>query len=360
MSNILEVRNLVKCYGAVRAVDDVSFDLRQGEVLTLLGPSGCGKSTTLRLVAGLEEPDGGEIRLHGRVVASTSRGIFVPAEKRNVGLVFQSYAVWPHMTVEQNIAYPLELRHQPRAEIRAKVEAMLHLTGLEGLARRPATELSGGQQQRVSLARAMVYEPDILLLDEPLSNLDAKLRQEMRVQLKLLQARLGTTILYVTHDQVEAMALSHWVAVMHNGRIEQLGTPAEVYEAPATYFVQSFVGRILAFDGVVRRDNGRTRIELADAASIFLDASDLPAPGSPVRVALRPEDVRVEPLRGAAGVTGLVGTVEELSYCGDHLEGAIRLGQTAVVLEIPKELPLRRGQQVALHFDPTRVKVWPA
>jgi len=207
VSTILEVRNLVKRYGAVRAVDDVSFDLHQGQVLTLLGPSGCGKSTTLRMVAGLDEPDSGEIKLHGRVVASPRERVFVAAEKRNVGLVFQSYAVWPHMTVEQNVAYPLELRRQPRAKIRAKVDEMLHLTGLEGLADRPATALSGGQQQRVSLARAIAYEPDVLLLDEPLSNLDAQLRQEMRVQLKALQDRLGTTILYVTHDQLEAMAL---------------------------------------------------------------------------------------------------------------------------------------------------------
>jgi iron(III) transport system ATP-binding protein len=311
-------------------------------------------------VAGLDEPEAGEIRLHGRVVASPRNRVMIAAEKRNVGLVFQSYAVWPHMTVEQNVAYPLELRRQPRAAIRAKVEEVLHLTGLEGLARRAATALSGGQQQRVSLARAIAYEPDVLLLDEPLSNLDAQLRQEMRVQLKALQARLGTTILYVTHDQLEAMALSHWVAVMHGGRIEQLGSPAEVYESPATYFVQSFVGRILAFDGVVRGDNGRTWVELDGQGRLGVSADSAPAAGTPVRVALRPEDVDLEPLAGASAEGDLVGTVEELIYCGDHFEGAIRLGPSAVVLEIPKQRRVERGQRVALRVPPAKVKTWPA
>jgi ABC-type Fe3+/spermidine/putrescine transport system ATPase subunit len=358
VSTILEVRNLVKRYGAVRAVDDVSFDLHQGEVLTLLGPSGCGKSTTLRMVAGLDEPDGGEIKLHGRLVASPRQRVFVAAEKRNVGLVFQSYAVWPHMTVEQNVAYPLELRRQPRAQIRAKVEEMLHLTGLDGLANRPATALSGGQQQRVSLARAIAYEPDVLLLDEPLSNLDAQLRQEMRVQLKALQDLLGTTILYVTHDQLEAMALSHWVAVMHAGRIEQLGSPSEVYEAPATYFVQSFVGRILAFDGIVQGDDGQAWVELDGQGRLALSAASPPA-GTAVRVALRPEDVALEPLADGATAVGLVGTVAELIYCGGHFEGAIRLGPHEVVLEIPREQRVERGQRVALRIDPAKVKRWP-
>jgi ABC-type Fe3+/spermidine/putrescine transport system ATPase subunit len=357
MSGILEVRDLEKRYGGVRAVDNVSFDLHQGEVLTLLGPSGCGKSTTLRLVAGLEEPDGGEIRLHGRVVASVSKRVFLAAEKRNLGLVFQSYAVWPHMTVAQNVAYPLELRRVPRADIRSRVDAVLQLVGLGGLGDRPATALSGGQQQRVSLARAIVYEPDILLLDEPLSNLDAQLRQEMRVQLKALQNRLGTTILYVTHDQVEAMSLSHWVAVMHEGRIEQFGTPAEVYESPATYFVQSFVGRLLAFDGVVQRDNGRAWVELDERSRLPLDADHQSVAGTRVRVALRPEDVRLEPVAGEP--TGLTGTLAELIYCGDHFEAAVRVGDSEVVLELPREVRVERGQRVALRCDPARVKTWP-
>jgi ABC-type Fe3+/spermidine/putrescine transport system ATPase subunit len=358
MSGVLEVRKLAKRYGGVHAVHEVSFDLHRGEVLTLLGPSGCGKSTTLRLVAGLEEPDGGEIRLEGRVVASASPRVFVAAEKRNLGLVFQSYAVWPHMTVAQNVAYPLELRRTPRAQIRSKVDEVLHLVGLDGLADRSATALSGGQQQRVSLARAIVYEPDILLLDEPLSNLDAQLRQEMRVQLKALQRRLGTTILYVTHDQVEAMALSHWVAVMQHGRIEQLGTPAEVYETPASYFVQSFVGRILAFDGTVCRDNGTAAIDLGGDSRLALDDPGSMASGSRVRVALRPEDVRVEPLTNGGARDCLAGTLAEVVYCGDHVEAAIEVGANEVVLELPKEPWLERGARVALRCEPARVRAW--
>ncbi|HLH25766.1 MAG TPA: ABC transporter ATP-binding protein [Chloroflexota bacterium] len=359
MAGILEVRNLEKRYGTARAVDGVSFDLAEGQVLTLLGPSGCGKSTTLRLVAGLEEPDGGEIRLHGRVVAAASPRVFVAAEKRNLGLVFQSYAVWPHLTVAQNVAYPLELRKVPRAQIRSRVDEVLRLVGLDGLADRPATALSGGQQQRVSLARAIVYEPDILLLDEPLSNLDAQLRQEMRVQLKALQARLGTTILYVTHDQVEAMALSHAVAVMRQGRIEQLGSPAEVYEAPASYFVHSFVGRLLAFDGVVRRENGSAWIELDAASRLPLSEPASLAAGTRVRVALRPEDVQVAAARAGSVTDELVGELAELVYCGGHFEAAVRVGANEVVLELPKELAVARGQRVALRCAPGKVRTWP-
>ena len=207
----MRLEGLWKTYPGTQnpAVKNLSLDIFDGEIVTLLGPSGCGKTTILRLVAGLEEPLSGEIRLHGRAVAAPRDGVFVAAEHRNIGLVFQSYAVWPHMTVAENVAFPLEVRRWPRARIQAKVEETLHLTGLQDYAARPATALSGGQQQRVSLARALAYEPDILLLDEPLSNLDAQLRQQMRLHLKALQTRLGTTMLYVTHDQVEAMALSN-------------------------------------------------------------------------------------------------------------------------------------------------------
>ena len=357
---ILDVRGLEKWYGAVKAVDQVSFDLHRGEVLTLLGPSGCGKSTTLRLVAGLEQPDAGQISVQGRVVACADKRIFVPAEKRNVGLVFQSYAIWPHMTVFDNVAYPLTIRRVPRADVARKVRAVLSLVGLAGLEQRPATHLSGGQQQRVALARALAYEPDLLLLDEPLSNLDAKLREEMRVQLRALQSRLGTTILYVTHDQVEAMSLSHQVAVMRNGRIEQLGPPAAVYESPATYFVQSFVGRTLAFEGVVRRDNGVGYVQLDEHADLRLAAADLPADGSRVRVTVRPEDVSLEPFGANGSSDGLRAMVEDLIYCGDHLECALRVGRVELVLHAPKQLALARGQEAVLTFNPARVKAWPA
>ena len=221
------MRGLTKSYGETRVVDDVSFDLDAGEVLTLLGPSGCGKSTTLRLIAGLEQPDAGEIWIRGRLVASPDRNIMVPPEGRKIGLVFQSYAIWPHMTVAENIGYPLKIRRRrSRRRSRAKVADLILLVKLDGLGERMPTELSGGQQQRVALARALVYEPDLLLLDEPLSNLDVILRREMRSQIKSLQSRLSTTVLYVTHDQEEAMAFSTRIVVMNLGRIEQIGRPA--------------------------------------------------------------------------------------------------------------------------------------
>ncbi|MBI3014653.1 MAG: ABC transporter ATP-binding protein [Candidatus Tectomicrobia bacterium] len=356
---ILEVRALQKSYGRVMAVDSVSFDLCRGEVLALLGPSGCGKSTTLRLVAGLEEPEGGEIKIRGKTVASASRRVFVSAEKRNLGLVFQSYAIWPHMTVGKNIAYPLEIRGFPRAKIQEKVEEVLNLVGLGEFGMRRATQLSGGQQQRVALARALAYEPDILLLDEPLSNLDAKLRAEMRLQLKALQRRLGMTILYVTHDQVEAMSLANRVAVMRQGKIEQLGTPLEVYESPASFFVQSFVGRVLTLPVVLGSANGTVfQIDVTpDSISAHHDSSPN---GNRVRLAIRPEDVTIEPLSDAISKNGIRGIVEDLIYCGDHIEYVLRVGETQLLFDTSKDTALERGQEVVLRMNAERVKTWPA
>src|SRR5215831_1074724 len=240
---VLSLDAVTKLFGPVHAVDRASLEIRRGEVFTLLGPSGCGKTTTLRLVAGLEHLDAGEITLRGRVVASTRRRLFVPPHKRNLGMVFQSYAIWPHMTVLDNVAYPLELRGTRRAIIREKVSRVLGLVGLEGLETRSATLLSGGQMQRLALCRALVYEPDLLLLDEPFSNLDAKLREQMRVEVKLLQRRLRITVLFVTHDQIEALGLSDRIAVMHRGRVEQVGLPRRLYERPASAFVRDFLGQ---------------------------------------------------------------------------------------------------------------------
>ena len=239
---IVSVRNLVKCYGDVRAVDGVSFDVYAGEILVILGPSGCGKSTTLRALAGLERPDSGEIVLNGKVVSDPQRGIFVPPEKRNTGMVFQSFAIWPHMTVEEHLTLPLRVRGFQRKERRSRVEQMIEFVDLTGLGPRNGTDLSGGQQQRLSLARALVYEPDLLLLDEPLSNLDAQLRQQMRVELKNLQAKLKATFLFVTHDQLEAMTLADRILVMQAGHIQQLGPPGELYKEPVTPFVHAFFG----------------------------------------------------------------------------------------------------------------------
>src|SRR5262245_49552347 len=234
---------LVKAFGPLIAVNTLSLEAKAGEFLTLLGPSGCGKTTTLRLVAGLERPDQGEIELGGRALSSASDGLFVAPERRGMGMVFQSYAIWPHMTVFENVAFPLQELRRPRAEIRERVMAILTTVGLGRLHDRPAPMLSGGQQQRVALARALVSNPQVLLLDEPLSNLDARLREEMRFELRDMQARLGITSIFVTHDQAEAMTLSDRIIVMNAGRIEQEGRPEEVYQRPTTRFVMDFLGR---------------------------------------------------------------------------------------------------------------------
>ena len=250
---VLEVRDLAKSYGPTVALDGVSFEIRRGETLALLGPSGCGKSTTLKIISGLELPDGGEVSIFGETVVSVSRGDFVPAEKRNLGLVFQSYAIWPHMTVEQNVSYPLEVRKVPKRDAAKQVDAILEVVGLAGYQKRSATQLSGGQQQRVALARALVYNPSLLLLDEPLSNLDARLRDELRAELRRIQRQMNLTVLYVTHDQVEALTLADHVAVMNQGRIEQLGTPLSVYDTPRTLFVQNFLGKACLFEATVKQ-----------------------------------------------------------------------------------------------------------
>ena len=241
----------------VKAAQDVSFEVPEGKLFTLLGPSGCGKTTTLRSIAGLERPTSGEIEVAGRVVYSSGRGVFVAPNKRNFGMVFQSYAIWPHMNVFQNVAFPLEVRKLKRRDIRDKVMRVLGAVQLDHLVDRDATKLSGGQQQRLALARALVMEPQLLLLDEPLSNLDAKLRGQMRTELKRLQRELSLTTVYVTHDQSEALALSHEIAVMNEGRVVQVGTPRQIYEQPKNQFVADFVGTTNFIGGTV--DGARRR-----------------------------------------------------------------------------------------------------
>jgi ABC-type Fe3+/spermidine/putrescine transport system ATPase subunit len=326
---VLDLIGLTKRFGSVTAVDGISFTIQPSEVFTLLGPSGCGKSTTLRLVAGLEQPDAGRLELRGKTIASASERLFLPPEKRNMGMVFQSYAIWPHMTVFENVAFPLQLRHWPKAKIREAVTNTLATVGLEGLEDRPATMLSGGQQQRVALARALVYNPDILLLDEPLSNLDAKLREHMRVELRSLQRRLGIAVLFVTHDQAEAMALSDRVAVMSAGHIEQIGTPAEVYERPATTFVRDFLGRAITLECRVRREGARSWLELAtDARSTFEVAGgtlDPHAAGDTVHLSCRPEDLRLAPA-GGGGANTFQATVDEVLYLGERVEYRVSAG----------------------------------
>ena len=258
---MLKVKSLYTEYASdngtvVKAAQDVSFEVPEGKLFTLLGPSGCGKTTTLRSIAGLERPTSGDIEVSGRAVYSSSRGIFVAPNKRNFGMVFQSYAIWPHMNVFQNVAFPLEVRKIDSKQMRERVMRVLTAVQLDHLVEREATKLSGGQQQRLALARALVMEPQLLLLDEPLSNLDAKLRDRMRTELKRLQRELNLTTVYVTHDQSEALALSHEIAVMNEGFVVQVGTPRQIYETPTNQFVADFVGSTNFIGGTVTSLDG--------------------------------------------------------------------------------------------------------
>jgi ABC-type Fe3+/spermidine/putrescine transport system ATPase subunit len=361
---IIEIRGLRKLFGAVRALDDVGFTIGKGEVFTLLGPSGCGKSTTLRIVAGLESADGGEILLSGKTILSVPRHINVPPEKRNMGMVFQSYAIWPHMTVAENVAYPLKLRKVPSAEIRDRVTNALRLVDLEAQADRDAPKLSGGQQQRVALARALVYEPDVLLLDEPLSNLDVKLREQMRFELKLLQERLDLTLIYVTHDQAEALSLSDRIAMMNAGRVEQIGGPSDLYERPLTEFVRDFLGKTITMTGrITASDSTGIRVRLDSAPGELTCAPDGAAGrtdigvGSAVTVAIRPEQLRLVPETGAAnGLAGRIGTV---LYQGDRTECMVRVGEETLTVYGPPEARDWRDRDVALVLAPEALSLWP-
>ena len=261
----MRLEGLWKTYpgGAQAAVKDLSLDVNDGEIVTLLGPSGCGKSTTLRMVAGLEVADQGSIYFGDKAVVITSRRFSLPPEKRDVGMVFQAYAIWPHMTVEENVAFPLKARKFPRSEIKPRVQQALELVGMAGYEKRPGPLLSGGQQQRVALARALVTEPRVLLLDEPFSNLDAKLREQMRIEVKLLQRRLNIAVLFVTHDQVEALSLSNRIALMNFGVVQQQGHPRLLYEEPINEFVRDFVGKTLLFKGKVQTGNPAGQIAIA-------------------------------------------------------------------------------------------------
>ena len=364
---ILALDGVSKLYGATAAVDRTSLEVRRGEVFTLLGPSGCGKTTTLRLVAGLEQPDAGEITLRGRLVASAARRLFVPPNRRNLGMVFQSYAIWPHMTVFDNVAYPLELRGLARAAIREKVARVLGLVGLGGLEARAATLLSGGQMQRLALCRALVYEPDLLLLDEPFSNLDAKLREQMRVELKLLQRRIGVTVLFVTHDQIEALSLSDRIAVMQRGRVEQVGAPRSLYERPASVFVRDFLGQTVVLRGrVAGREASAVTVKMEDALAGRILGGRAAAgagltEGAEAQLAIRPEDIAVSAEESRSDDHTLPGVIEALLFVGDRYEARVALGgEQRILLLLPRGREWREGQKLQLRFPPDVVSVWPA
>lgn len=317
---------------AVKAAQDVTFEVPQGKLFTLLGPSGCGKTTTLRSIAGLEKPVAGDIEVGGVPVYSSSRGVFVPPSKRNFGMVFQSYAIWPHMNVFENAAFPLRVggKRFARQALADKVMGVLAAVGLDHLASREATKLSGGQQQRLALARALVMEPQLLLLDEPLSNLDAKLREKMRFELKRIQDLLALTTVYVTHDQGEALALSHQIAVMSEGRIVQIGSPRDIYERPATKFVADFIGSTNFLDGRILAREARSGFWRASTPlGDFVVASDQTfREGDTIALSIRPEDVEISSSAPPAGEIANVvrGIVDQSVFLGDVVDLKIRVG----------------------------------
>ena len=337
---MLSVKSLFTEYASdngtvVKAAQNVSFDVPEGKLFTLLGPSGCGKTTTLRSIAGLEKPTSGEIEVAGRAVYSSSRGIFVAPNKRNFGMVFQSYAIWPHMNVFQNVAFPLEVRKLGRREIKDKVMRVLAAVQLDHLVDREATKLSGGQQQRLALARALVMEPQLLLLDEPLSNLDAKLRDAMRTELKRLQREFNLTTVYVTHDQTEALSLSHEIAVMSDGFIVQIGTPRQIYETPANQFVADFVGQTNFIGGtvtVVDDGTGRCRVKTGVGELKVHAAGDGIVPNAAVVVSVRPEDLELfeQELKPEADDNVIRATVQAKDFLGEYLDFHVKVGDVVL------------------------------
>jgi iron(III) transport system ATP-binding protein len=348
------VEDLLRKFGTVRAVNRISFEVEEGSFITLLGPSGSGKTTALRCIAGLEKIDGGRITIGGRVVADYGR-INIPPENRDVGMVFQSYAVWPHLRVFDNVAYPLQVRKMRKQEIRKRVEEVLQLVGLAGLEERYGTQLSGGQQQRVALARALIFRPRVLLFDEPLSNLDAKLRERMRVELVKLQREIGTTSVYVTHDQLEAMVISDRIILMKEGGIEQEGTPHEIYFRPINKFVADFIGTSNFFEGkVVASAGGKGRVEIILPEGNFEINCTLEGSfdkDQSVTLCVRPEDIELIPFETSLPIDCLMGKVSAVHFLGNTTDCRIRVLGEEVKVQSPKLQPFRVGDQVILKID---------
>jgi len=333
----VELVGLRKSYADVTVLDDFSLRANQGELVTLLGPSGCGKTTTLRCVAGLERAERGEIRIGERLVACPERRVFLPANRRDIGMVFQSYALWPHMTVFANVAYPLRVRRRDRRERQREVMEILAMVGMDSYAQRPVTELSGGQQQRVALARAMVARPAVLLFDEPLSNLDAKLRREMRREIRDAHDKSGGTSIYVTHDQEEAIALSDRVVVIRGGKIQQTGTPKEIYTKPATRFVADFIGfENLLTATVTEARDGSTAVKLRSGAGpVWTSKGITRAPGTEVVLAARADDLKIgSPVE--APPAAIPAVIRSRTYAGGRVEYVAEVGGTPVVVRAPE------------------------
>jgi ABC-type Fe3+/spermidine/putrescine transport system ATPase subunit len=367
--SFLRIEDLYKTFNQVVAVNQLNLEIRQGEFFTLLGSSGCGKTTTLRLVGGLEKPDGGAIYLGSTCLASESQRLFIKPEKREMGMVFQSYALWPHMTVFENVAYPLKLRGIKGRAAEKKVAEMLEVVGLAGLEERQAPALSGGQQQRVALARALVFSPKVLLLDEPLSNLDAQLREEMRRELKALQQRINVTVIFVTHDQIEALSLSDRIAIMKAGQLEQVGSPEEVYFHPATPFVRDFLGKTFLLSGkIVGMTDHQINVEIQQVgvtplsiqrSNLSASGNGLPTVGQFVMVAIRPEKIAISG-RAAEGQSNMIqANLQAVHFLGDRYEYTVQLGAETRVLVSPGSQHLKAGEKVFLELKSEGITLWP-
>jgi iron(III) transport system ATP-binding protein len=352
---IVSLRGLTKKFTDAAAVDQLHLEIGDGEFVSLLGPSGCGKTTTLRLLAGFLQPDAGEIRVDGNVVSSAA--LLVPPERRNMSMIFQSYAVWPHMTVAQNVAYGLKFKKLSKQDVDAKVTKLLDVVHLAELKDRYSAELSGGQQQRVALARALVVEPQILLMDEPLSNLDANLREEMRFEIRRLHEEFKITTVYVTHDQAEAMATSDRVAVLDHGRLVQVGGPAEIFDRPKTRFVAEFVGKANILTGHLEGDG---QLGLADGLKIRVNGAAALSPSSEASICLRPHNIKLVPDQTAArdladqGYNLFSGTIRRSIYFGDAVDYTVELASRAMLRVIaPPSQRFDAGQSIhaAVHPD---------
>jgi iron(III) transport system ATP-binding protein len=359
IEDYLVLKNLVKIFSggkdSVVAVDDVSLQVREGELVTLLGPSGCGKTTTLRMIAGFEFPTSGEIFLDGERIND------VPPNRRPTTMVFQNYALFPHMTVAQNIEYGLKIHRVPGKAIRERVEEVMRLVGLKGMGGRSPAKLSGGQQQRVSLARSLIMEPKVLLLDEPLSNLDAKLRESTRIEIRKLQRRVGITSVYVTHDQEEAMTLSDRVVIMHEGRIQQIGTPPEIYAHPANRFVADFIGKANFLEARVAAISSPNTAELdihGARLRVSTDYQEL-AEGAKVVVVVRPESVALEPKKPGT----LTGVIRESVYLGSEIVYEVQLKDSVLTVEVPnprEHTLFTNDQEVSINLKEKSLHILPA
>ncbi len=355
----IEIQNLFKRFKEVVAINHIQLEINQGEMLTLLGPSGCGKTTTLRCIAGLEKPEEGDIIIDGQPMLSQG---FVPPAKRGIGMVFQNYAVWPHMKVFSNIVYGLKLQRIPRKKMRERTTKVLELVGLTGLEDRYPAQLSGGQQQRVALARALVTNPKVLLLDEPLSNLDAKLREELRFEIKSLVRRMGITAVYVTHDQAEAMVISDRIAVMDSGNVVQIGNPTEIYKNPANRFVADFIGTMNFMSGEVVEvlaDSSTVLVRTEFSEKLVCVTPDGAAakPGTKVYASIRPEDVEVFPEPPQATENVFKGSIVHKAYLGNFLFFFVRVDDTMIRVQAAHNLPQEEGQALYLFLNPRKCMI---